>query len=61
MHQIFTTTVFTKDDLHCPKCTWKGKGCDVQQERLLLTDAIELYCPTCAGYIGFVSLPDEQD
>lgn len=61
MHQIFSTTVFSKDDVPCPKCTWKGKGSEVKQEQLLLTDAIELYCPTCDGYIGFVSLPDQQE
>src|SRR5215203_762220 len=57
MHQIFALHVFTKEELHCPKCSWQGRGSDTHQEELFLTDAIELYCPTCAGYIGFVSAP----
>jgi hypothetical protein len=60
MHQIFEPAIFLKEELHCPKCSWQGPGSDTQQEDLFLTDAIELYCPTCKGYIGFVSAPHEE-
>lgn len=61
MHPVFSTTIFTKDDVACPKCSWRGRGSDIQREELFLTDAIELYCPTCDGYMGFVSSSDDPE
>ncbi len=60
MHQIFPPTVFAKQEMHCLKCNWKGKGSEIKQEDLFLTDAIELFCPSCNGYFGFVSNSEEE-
>ena len=60
MHQIFAPTVFHKEEVPCPKCSWKGYGGDMHREHLFLTDAIELYCPSCEGYIGFVNTEDGE-
>lgn len=61
MHQIYSPAIFSTDDVTCPKCNWSGPGSDIHQEDLFLTDAIELYCPRCDGYMGFVNSQDEQD
>lgn len=61
MHPIYSTAIFSKDDVSCPKCHWRGHGSHVQQEELILTDAIELYCPTCDGYLGFVNSSDDSE
>jgi len=60
MHKVYSPSVLLSPDITCPKCNWQGKGTDVKQEELILTDAIELYCPTCHGYMGFVSNSDED-
>lgn len=61
MHPIYSPAIFSKADVSCPKCHWKGPGSAIQQEVLILTDAIELYCPTCDGYLGFVSSGDDAE
>lgn len=61
MHQIFSDAIFSAADVTCSKCHWNGSGSDIQREDLFLTDAIELYCPRCDGYMGFVSSQDEQE
>ena len=61
MHQIFSPAILTASTISCQKCDWKGSGTDMEQEELFLTDAIELYCPSCNGYLGFISEPGEAD
>jgi Zn finger protein HypA/HybF involved in hydrogenase expression len=61
MHTVFSPAIFHKDNVSCTKCHWTGHGSHIQQEELLLTDAIELYCPTCDGYMGFVSPGDDGE
>jgi hypothetical protein len=61
MHRIFSPTILTATKVSCTKCNWQGKGVDMKQEELFLTDAIELYCPSCSGYLGFISEPDKAD
>lgn len=61
MHPIYSAAIFSKDDVSCPKCHWRGHGSHVHQEELILTDAIELYCPTCDGYLGFVNSADDSE
>jgi DnaJ-class molecular chaperone len=61
MHHIFSPAILTANNVCCPKCKWKGTGTDIKQEELFLTDAIELYCPSCNGYLGFVSEPEQND
>lgn len=63
MHPVYSPAIFSKDNVSCPKCRWQGHGSRIHQEELFLTDAIELYCPQCDGYLGFVSSGDdlEQD
>jgi hypothetical protein len=62
MHTVFAPTIFSTPVVSCPKCNWQGKGEDIKQEELFLTDAIEIFCPSCDEYFGFVSTnePDEQ-
>jgi DnaJ-class molecular chaperone len=60
MHKVYSPSVLLSPNITCPKCNWQGKGTDIKQEELILTDAIELYCPTCNGYMGFVSNSDED-
>lgn len=60
MHQIFTSRETISEIISCPRCQWSGKADETEQEHLFLTDAIELYCPECEGYIGFIS-PDEEE
>ncbi|HEX2533856.1 MAG TPA: hypothetical protein VHK69_08980 [Chitinophagaceae bacterium] len=58
MHAEFSLSDFHDQPLHCTKCGWTGKGADTAQEYLMLTDAVEVYCPECSGYFGFMSIPD---
>ncbi|MGN6399992.1 MAG: hypothetical protein ACTHMD_06035 [Flavisolibacter sp.] len=57
MHYIFSPAILTSPSVSCSKCNWQGKGKDITLEELFLTDAIELYCPSCSGYLGFISEP----
>jgi hypothetical protein len=59
MHQIFPPAILTTQEIHCLKCGWEGKGSDMKQEDLFLTNAIELFCPSCNGYFGFIN--DSED
>ena len=59
-HQIFTPAILKQPDMHCEKCNWKGFGKDSIQEYLFLTDATELYCPECSGYLGFINEGEEK-
>jgi hypothetical protein len=58
MHIVFSTDILKSEQVNCPECTWKGKGSDTEQEYLFLTDAIELYCPCCKNYLGFINQED---
>lgn len=55
MHNIFSETTLASRKIACNKCNWEGKATETEQEHLYLTDAIELYCPICHGYLGFVN------
>jgi DnaJ-class molecular chaperone len=61
MHKVYSPSVLLSPKITCPKCNWQGKGTDVKQEELILTDAIELYCPTCNGYMGFISNSEDGE
>ncbi|MGN6164960.1 MAG: hypothetical protein ACTHOF_10510 [Flavisolibacter sp.] len=61
MHHIFSPAILASNDISCSKCDWQGKGKDIKLEELLLTDAVELYCPSCNGYLGFISEPYKAD
>jgi hypothetical protein len=58
MHNIYSPTAFNSKEFECTDCNWKGEGRSTEQEHLILTDAIELYCPSCQNYLGFVSQND---
>ncbi|HJW18902.1 MAG TPA: hypothetical protein VJ499_17350 [Flavisolibacter sp.] len=60
MHKLYPPTVLLSHEVICPKCKWQGKGTEIKQEELILTHAIELYCPSCNGYMGFISQHDEE-
>jgi len=45
--------------MNCSKCGWEGKGETTEQEDLFLTDALELYCPVCKNYMGFINTSEE--
>ena len=55
MHNVYSPEILNKEDIDCPDCSWKGKGSEIDQEYLFLTDAIELYCPCCKNYLGFIN------
>ena len=59
MHKVFSPDDLN-DTIMCPKCSWKGKGTDIKKEELLLTDALELFCPECATYLGMMDREDER-
>jgi DnaJ-class molecular chaperone len=61
MHHVYSPTVLLSLNVNCSKCDWQGKGTDVNQEELILTHAIELYCPACNGYMGFISETDHDE
>lgn len=58
MQQIYSPTIFDVTTLTCPKCTWEGKGADTTQENLFLTDATEIFCPSCQHYFGFLNIEE---
>jgi hypothetical protein len=60
MHKVYPPSVLLSQEICCPKCKWEGKGTEIKQEELILTHAIELYCPCCNGYLGFISQPEEE-
>ena len=53
---VFDQTKFSREAICCPNCSWSGSGQEAEQELLLLSDAVELFCPECEQYLGFVSL-----
>ena len=59
MHTVFTPEILKCSEVKCNHCTWKGKGSEIEQEYLFLTDAIELYCPECKTYLGFINQEDK--
>jgi hypothetical protein len=60
MHQIFSGKNESTEEITCARCHWEGKLDKAVQEHLFLTDAIEIYCPQCEGYIGFISQEEEN-
>jgi DnaJ-class molecular chaperone len=60
MHKVYSPSVLLSQEITCPKCNWQGKGTEIKQEELILTHAIELYCPSCNGYMGFISQNEEE-
>jgi hypothetical protein len=61
MHYEFTSKVLTEIELTCPKCAWQGNGKKAAKEELFLTDAVEIYCPQCHHYFGFISTTEEEN
>ncbi|HEU0112185.1 MAG TPA: hypothetical protein VFQ73_15025 [Flavisolibacter sp.] len=61
MQQIFPSTILETNLVSCTRCDWQGKGSEYKTEELILTDAIELYCPACNGYQGFVSVHEGSE
>ena len=61
MQHQFSSNILTELELTCPKCDWQGKGNETIKEELFLTEAIELYCPKCNHYFGFVSTSEDQN
>ena len=55
MHQIFHPSILHDVSMCCNKCGWDGTYKEVHTEHMFLTDAMELYCPRCENYIGFVN------
>jgi hypothetical protein len=60
MHRIFSPADLTEGAIQCSKCNWKGSGEEAEQEFLFLTDALELYCPDCDNYFGFINQDEES-
>jgi len=60
MHQQFSGNNLSAMEVSCAKCNWKGTADKAVHEHLFLTDAIEIYCPRCEGYIGFISQEEEN-
>ena len=54
MHRIYPPAILHTGRINCPHCQWHGAGEDTAQEELFLSEAIELYCPSCEGYLGFI-------
>lgn len=44
-------------ELYCKCCNWKGKSTDARYKVLVLehTAEVELFCPQCHSYAGFVN------
>jgi Zn finger protein HypA/HybF involved in hydrogenase expression len=61
MQYLFSSSVLPEIELSCPKCEWSGDGDTASKEDLFLTDALELYCPQCNHYFGFVSTTLEEE
>jgi hypothetical protein len=61
MHSVLPSSIFNKERIECPACHWKGSGSEIIQEELFLTDAIEVFCPSCEQYLGFVSLEEKSE
>lgn len=55
MHKIYHEDNYKEQILHCEECGWEGTGKETLKEHLYLSDAIELYCPHCKNYLGFVN------
>jgi hypothetical protein len=60
MQYQFSSSKLAEIELSCPKCNWQGKGEKAVKEELFLTEAIELYCPECHHYFGFISTSEED-
>jgi len=61
MHKIFSFAELHKNEIDCIRCSWKGGAHDAATEELILTDAIELYCPQCSLYLGFVNSGEDDN
>jgi hypothetical protein len=61
MHNVYAPSILLSPQISCPKCQWQGKGTEIQKLELTLTQAIELFCPTCHGYLGFINVPGPED
>jgi len=55
MHEIFHPSIFKNASMKCTKCSWRGSVAEMDTEHMFLTDAVELYCPDCKNYMGFVN------
>jgi hypothetical protein len=60
MHKVYSPAVLNGEEISCKHCSWKGQARETQKEHLFLTDAIELYCPECTSYLGFVNEEEEN-
>lgn len=62
MLQVFEHATYRQESACCPKCSWKGAGAALKQgEYFFMSDMVEVYCPDCTQYIGFISLDPEED
>ena len=60
MKPVFTPTIL-QDHLQCTNCSWQGKGEDALQEKFTHEESIELYCPKCNYYFGFINTGTQED
>ena len=59
MKPVFTPSILEKN-FHCPNCHWEGKGRDLLQEQFSHEESIELTCPKCDYYFGFIDTGTEE-
>ena len=48
---------FKQKSVSCTCCKWKGKVGEAQKQYVFLSEIaeIEMFCPKCATYIGFIT------
>lgn len=59
MKPVFTPSILEKK-FQCPNCHWDGHGSDLLQEKFSHEESIELTCPKCDYYFGFIDTGTEE-
>jgi len=52
--QDFDFVRLDKEMVECEECGWSGIGYETEKGYASLPDAIEIFCPVCANYLGQV-------
>ncbi|MBA2500870.1 MAG: hypothetical protein H0V30_14185 [Chitinophagaceae bacterium] len=60
MKPVYTIAILDKN-LSCPNCQWEGKGRELIQEKFSHEESIELSCPKCNYYFGFINTGTQED
>ncbi len=56
-HNLIVEKTAKNELLSCKCCSWKGKSAETKKEFLFtnLISELELFCPKCNSYVGFIS------